>query len=58
MGYMTDWILFCFVLFDLLEYIRVKGLIREGFVMGKVGQLVLEAQLFAQDHYNMDRDEF
>lgn len=26
--------------------------------MGKVGQLVLEAQLFAQDHYNMDRDEF
>ena len=26
--------------------------------MGKVGQLVLEAQLFAQDHFNMDRDEF
>ena len=26
--------------------------------MGKVGQLVLEAQLFAQDHYNMDRADF
>ena len=26
--------------------------------MGKVGQIVLEAQLFAQDHYNMDRAEF
>ena len=26
--------------------------------MGKVGQLVMEAQEFAQDHYNMDRDEF
>ena len=29
--YMTELgFLFCFVLFDLLEYIRVKGLIREG----------------------------
>ena len=26
--------------------------------MGKVGQLVQEAQEFAQDHYNMDRAEF
>lgn len=26
--------------------------------MGKVGQLVQEAQQFAQDHYNMDREEF
>ena len=26
--------------------------------MGKVGQIVLEAQLFAQDHYNMDRVAF
>ena len=26
--------------------------------MGKVGQLVQEAQQFAQDHYNMDRVDF
>jgi hypothetical protein len=26
--------------------------------MGKVGQLVQEAQEFAQDHYNMDREAF